>query len=105
MRFVAWQQGSSQEARAAGRVLTVPLPVPYPLPPAKYQAGDIPWSTDLPHAGLDSRGCTASDPRKAHYGLLESREWEEWEFVASLAAADSEPGAPGPLRQWQRVGG
>jgi hypothetical protein len=75
VRFVAWQRVSPQEAPADGGTLTVPLPVPYPLPPTKYQAGDTPWAVDTLWPGKDSFGCTIDNPHGAFYGLLESMEW------------------------------
>ena len=102
MRFVAWQRGQPQEASSpppstdgsTSTALSVALPIPFVLPPRKYQAGDSPWATDLPHKGLDSRGRAAADTHKIHYGLLEQWEWDEWEFVAEGA---------GGLGRWQQM--
>ncbi|GAB4821749.1 hypothetical protein N2152v2_008795 [Parachlorella kessleri] len=100
VRFVAWQRGQPQEASSSpasaggSSTLTVPLPIPYALPPHKYRAGDSPWATDLPHKGLDSRGYPAGDTRKIHYGLLEEWEWGEWEFVLEGA---------GGTGRWQQI--
>lgn len=74
VRFVAWKRGDSQEAQemAAGegasgsssggsdgggvqRELLVPLPIPYSLPPQKYQPGDEAWMVDRHYSG----GCPA----------------------------------------------
>lgn len=68
VRFVAWKRGDSQEAQAvaageeggassssssnsAGQELRVPLPIPYPLPPQRYQPGDEPWMVDRHWSG------------------------------------------------------
>lgn len=59
VRFVAWRQDMAQEAilDAGADVLTVPLPVAYPLPPRHYAAkADLPWAVDGNFEGVDSFG-------------------------------------------------
>ena len=86
VRFVAWQRGQPAQASStpasstdgSGTALTVPLPIPYALPPHKYRAaGDTPWAVDTPWPGQDSYGCTIDRPHGAFYGLLESMEWAD----------------------------
>ena len=78
VRFVAWRRGEPQEAGPPGPdgVLRVPLPVPYTLPPTRYQQGDQPWGTDSDFPGLvDVYGRGVKDPVGALYGLDEAMEW------------------------------
>lgn len=76
MRFVRWQQGQPQEAaRSPAGALTVPVPVPYSIPPAKYGAGEKPWAVDTMWPGRDSWGCTRDRPHGAYYGLTEDMDW------------------------------
>ncbi len=84
VRFVAWQRGqpthetsTSSTDGSTPNSLTVPLPIPYALPPHKYAAGDTPWAVDTPWPGHDSYGCTIDRPHGAFYGLLESMEWAD----------------------------
>ncbi|KAK9834326.1 hypothetical protein WJX81_007076 [Elliptochloris bilobata] len=48
-------EGSGEEVTAEG-VLRVHLPVPYSLPPARYGPGDVPWTVDGRHEGVDALG-------------------------------------------------
>ena len=46
------------------------LPVPYELPPQRYQASDEPWRVGEAFSGLDSQGCTIQESFEcnSHYG-------------------------------------
>jgi tyrosyl-DNA phosphodiesterase-1 len=84
VKFVQWQRGQPQTGQFSsdGSVLTVPLPIPYPLPPESYVQGrEMPWHVVGPWAGADSFGLTHPG-RGTHYGLLEGMEWED--VIASL---------------------
>lgn len=87
VRFVAWRRGEPQRAvvEAGGAVLRVPLPIPYELPPAPYEAGERPWSVDTPFPGRDALGLPWPGAGR-HYGLLEQDAWAD--AVAGLLAAD-----------------
>lgn len=75
MRFVPWQRGASQEAAAEDGALRVPLPIPYPLPPQRYEPGDSPWMVDrLNYPGLDMLGRKCASATGSLYGWLESDE-------------------------------
>lgn len=54
---------------AAGACI-VELPVPYELPPQRYQASDEPWRVGEAFSGLDSQGCTIQESFEcnSHYG-------------------------------------
>ena len=46
------------------------LPVPYELPPQRYQASDEPWRVGEAFSSLDSQGCTIQESFEcnSHYG-------------------------------------
>ena len=76
--FHAWKRGqafgpSCQET--SGLSISVPIPVPYQLPPQPYGQDDTPWAVDVPWPGLDMWGCTVANPHGAFYGLTEDMEW------------------------------
>eukprot|EP00887_Chlorella_sp_A99_P006577 scaffold3.g6577.t1 len=88
VRFCAWRAGAPQAPVAeGGGALRVPLPVPFPLPPAHYGPGDRAWCVDPAQRweGVDSLGF-AFPGRGAHYGWLDSMEPED--VVAALRADD-----------------
>jgi tyrosyl-DNA phosphodiesterase-1 len=68
--FVQWQRGQRQEASVASGKLTVPLPIPYELPPRRYADGDVPWDVETARAGLDALGVVWPGVG-SHYGHLE----------------------------------
>jgi len=77
VKFVQWQQGESQAAlfSSDGTVLTVPLPIPYPLPPESYiQGQDVPWSVSTMFPGVDSQAMPCPGIG-THYGLTDDMEW------------------------------
>ena len=77
VKFVQWQKGESQSAGLSpdGTVLTVPLPVPYPLPPDSYNLGtDVPWDCQNRFPGLDSFGMPHPGIG-SHYMVKENQEW------------------------------
>lgn len=88
VRFVAWQRGASQVAQANGAgMLSVPLPIPFSLPPQCYSAADQPWMGGVlwpgqdvwghaikPHAGRPPR---APYGTRFCYGLHEAMEWAD----------------------------
>lgn len=76
VRFVPWKRGTSQQVQAAADgSITLPLPIPYSLPPQRYAAGDHPWMVDKPFPGLDLLGCAIDGKVGTNYGLLESMAW------------------------------
>ena len=76
--FVRWEKGIAQGAAPSpAGALSVPLPIPFALPPTRYQAGDQPWATDVPWPGLDSWGRTIFNPHGCHYGVLEQQDWAD----------------------------
>ncbi len=76
MRFTRWQRGSPQEPSLSGGTLTAALPIPYSLPPTRYNpAEDTPWAVNTPWPGLDSFGCTIANPHGSLYGVLEEADW------------------------------
>jgi tyrosyl-DNA phosphodiesterase-1 len=80
VRFVAWRRGEAQGATLEGGVLTVPLPLPYALPPEPYAAGDVPWDVRgeglPPWSGRDALGFEFPGVGR-HYGVLEAHEWAD----------------------------
>jgi tyrosyl-DNA phosphodiesterase 1 len=77
VKFRQWQRSESQAARLSsdGTVLTVPLPIPYPLPPERYAQGkDVPWAVQTTFPGLDSLGVPCPGIG-THYGVLNGMEW------------------------------
>lgn len=75
VRFVQWQRGSSQEARASGADLEVPLPVPFALPPQPYKQGEGPWTLDVEWPGYDSLGRDINHPYGRDYGYLDEDDY------------------------------
>lgn len=90
-RFVAWSRDIPQATgySSSEPPLSIPLPVPYTLPPTPYDrtpgqsggtgegVGDTPWAVDTEWPGLDSWGCGITAPHGQFYGLLEEMEWGE----------------------------
>jgi hypothetical protein len=80
VRFVAWQRGQPQRPELRAGVLTVPLPLPYALPPEAYAAGDRPWDVRDERSpawpGVDALGA-AFPGVGAHYGVLQSQTWAD----------------------------
>ena len=78
VRFVQWTRGTPQEATLRDGVLTVPLPIPYELPPESYESGDVPWDVRgagmPPWPGLDSLGKRFPGVGR-YYGMLDQMEW------------------------------
>lgn len=78
VKFLQWQQGEPQAAHFSsdGTVLTVPLPIPYPLPPESYVQGqDVPWRVSTMFPGVDSLAMTCPGIG-THYGVTDDMEWE-----------------------------
>lgn len=79
VRFVQWRRGQAQHASMEDEVLTVPLPIPYDLPPGVYESGDVPWDVraGLPGwPGLDTLGAPFPGVG-VHYGVLEQMDWAD----------------------------
>ena len=76
--FHAWKRGQAfgpSCQKTNGLSISVPIPVPYQLPPQPYGQDDTPWAVDVPWPGLDMWGCTIANPHGAFYGLTEDMEW------------------------------
>lgn len=83
VRFVRWRRGMPQAASlSAEGTLSVPLPIPYPLPPTRYTPEDQPWIWDIKWDGIDSRGLEMLARRKLVHAS-----------PAALAASGFHPGA------------
>jgi tyrosyl-DNA phosphodiesterase-1 len=83
VKFVQWRLGMPQAANLDRGVLTVPLPVPYDLPPTAYQTGDVPFIADKPNSpGDDAHGLVYPGLKesKVCYGVKEDVSWEQ--FIA-----------------------
>jgi tyrosyl-DNA phosphodiesterase-1 len=79
VKFVQWQRGQLQAAQFSpdGNVLTVPLPIPYPLPPESYAQGrDVPWNAEGPWPGLDHFG-SCFPGIGTQYAMVEGLAWED----------------------------
>jgi tyrosyl-DNA phosphodiesterase-1 len=79
VKFVQWQQGESQDAQFSvnGTMLTIPLPIPYSLPPESYVQGqDVPWSVSTMFPGVDflAMPCPGIG---THYGVTDDMKWED----------------------------
>lgn len=87
VRFVAWSRGDPQSPRldAQADVVTVPLPLAFPLPPAHYMGGDQPWAVDGHFKGLDSFGLPMQAAAGRNYGIADDQEWAD--VVALLLAS------------------
>ena len=85
LRFVQWRRGTPQEPAATGAhgaggappALRVPLPIPYSLPPARYGAGERPWTNDGRWDGLDALGFERNNRPHFVWGNLDHEEWAE----------------------------
>ena len=75
VRFVRWQQGSSQQAAMVGGQLQVPLPIPYSLPPQRYTEGDRAWTWDGDWPGEDSWGKQKQEGNLDLYGWNDDENW------------------------------
>ena len=78
VRFVQWQRGQQQLPTVTADAITVPLLIPWALPPPRHAPADAPWVTDVAWPGIDSRGHTSDHPYGAHYGMLEQMEWDDF---------------------------
>ena len=55
-RMLTWQQPVRKPHRCVR--LCCRFPIPYKLPPIRYGQGDVPWSVNKLHPGIDAFGVT-----------------------------------------------